>query len=386
MLQRRFALTAAAVAAAAIVSVAAGPGLRSVLDRDHGADSRLDEWRVALAVLIEHPAGVGPEGYRIAIADGVDDAYERRYDRDEALPDRAHSGPLDVALSGGVLAGLAWLALQAHLARRCWRAMRGTHGASTTDLAAAGLAAGVIAYGLGQLLLFPIGEIDPVWWLAAGVVVAATSVEPHGVVVRRWIAPARTFASLAMAIVALVAGLAGIAAVAADRLAGDAIRHASIDPVRAQRDAERAARLRPDDTHLRLLSATSWRLTPTVADIDRAIEQARAARAYSPHDPEVREVLGIALLDRAVATGMPADVAAAVDHWRSATEVDPRRADWQLALGRALALTDDADGARRAWERAAVLDPDDPRPPALLAGLAAATDVDVDVGVDDTGS
>ncbi len=364
-------------AAAAIgigVFVAAGPGFGAIVARDHGASSRIDEWRVAIEVLSEHPAGVGPEGYRIAIADGVDGAYERQYDRDDALPDRAHSGPLDVALAGGVAAGLAWLVLQVHLARRCWRALR--RGAPILG----GLAAGVLAYGIAQLLLFPIGELDPLWWLVAGCVIGATAGDgdsgPVGVrapPVRRieWV---RTATAGLAAIVAVGACIAGVAAVAADRLAGDAIRHATSDPARALRDAERAVRLRPDDTHLRLLAASTRAATVTLADIDRAIGAARAAQAYTPHDPEVREVLGMLLIERAVATGALDDVAASVGHWRGAVAVDPHRADWQIALGQALALADDAAGARAAWERAAALDPDDPRAPALLEALVAVTD------------
>lgn len=60
-----------------------------------GGATRVDEWRVAGRVLVAHPVtGVGPEGYRIAFAEGVDEAYERRHGRDP-LPDRAHAGPLD---------------------------------------------------------------------------------------------------------------------------------------------------------------------------------------------------------------------------------------------------------------------------------------------------
>lgn len=376
----------ASVAGAAIVGITAflalGPGLDTPLDRAHGPGSRLDEWRVAVDVLATNPLGVGPEGYRIAIAEGVDDAYERRYDRDDTLPDRAHSGPLDVALAGGVVAGAAWLVLQAHLARRCWRALRSARGGrvAVTD---AGLAAGVVAYGVGQLLLFPIGELEPVWWLVAGAVVAMPAADApvgtpaagraeRGVRIGR--ARARALVALGCLAATVVAGLAGIAGVAADRLAGDAVRHASDDPYRARRDAARASELRPDDTHLRLLAATTARATPSLVDLDRAISTVRAARSFAPHDPEVRELLGVLLLDRALATGDEADIAAAVDHWREAIGVDPHRADWQLHLGRSLALADDADGAAAAWARAAALDPDDPRPPALLAGIAGIDD------------
>src|SRR5690606_23113469 len=76
-----------------VIAVAAvGPRLAGVVERDGaGGASRLAEWEVAARVVAQRPLlGVGPEGYRIAFADGVDPEYERSYGRD-VLPDRAHS-------------------------------------------------------------------------------------------------------------------------------------------------------------------------------------------------------------------------------------------------------------------------------------------------------
>ena len=79
------------------------PRLGDVTTRHERSTSRLDEWSVATRVIWRHPLiGVGPEGYRIAFAEGVDDSYERSYRRDAVLPDRGHSAPLDVSLDGGL--------------------------------------------------------------------------------------------------------------------------------------------------------------------------------------------------------------------------------------------------------------------------------------------
>src|SRR5690606_26811454 len=122
----------------------------SVVDRDApGGAGRVDEWRVAVRVIADHPiTGVGPEGYRIAFAEGVDRAYERAHGRDP-LPDRAHSAPLDVALAGGVGALLAWGVLVVLVGRACVRVVRAGPGWRR------GVAVGLIAHGVGLLFLFP---------------------------------------------------------------------------------------------------------------------------------------------------------------------------------------------------------------------------------------
>src|SRR5690606_23151568 len=132
-----------------------------------GGRGRIDEWRVATRVIADHPVlGVGPEGYRIAFAGGVDDGYEVAHGRDPQ-PDRAHSGPLDVTLAGGVPALLAWGAGAALVVRAAWRALR------RGPPLVAGLAAALVAHLVGQLTLFPLAEVEPVAWLLAGLVLAA---------------------------------------------------------------------------------------------------------------------------------------------------------------------------------------------------------------------
>lgn len=364
-------LRVAAVAAALVVVPVAvlAPRLDDLVTRAHGASSRIDEWRVAARVLIEHPLGIGPEGYRIAIADGVDAAYERAYDRDDALPDRAHSGPIDVALAGGVLGGAAWLALMVLLARRARHAITGPVGV-VAPAHVAGMAAGVIAYGLAQLVLFPIGEIDPVWWLLAGAVVARRAApgpaEAGGPI------PLRRLVGAGAGLAAVVALVAGVLDLSADRHAQLAITALATDPQRAVREVDRAVALRPDDTHRRLLAALLHAARGTIAELERALDHARAAERWARNDPEVRTMVGTLLLDLAAATGDPGDVAAARAHWTAMVATDPHRASWQLDLGRAAALDGDADAARTAWQAAVALDPDDEQAAALLARLDAA--------------
>jgi O-antigen ligase len=208
------------VVGGAVVALAlVAPRLGEVFDRTEGASSRFDEWSLAFDVIADHPVlGVGPEGYRIAAVGTVDADYERSYGRDRVLPDRAHSGPLDVALDGGVLAALMHLTLVCSVLALALHRSRGARPTAT------GLVVGLLAYAVQQLLLFPLAELDGIWWLLAGTAVAAPTPAPTRALRRVGTA------ALVLAPVALVAGLLGVAA---DRLAH-----------RAVTDADRPARRR----------------------------------------------------------------------------------------------------------------------------------------------
>ena len=82
----RFVLVAIGTVAACVVVMRRSPRRRA---RSFGADHLLlDEWAMA-RVVADHPVvGVGPEGYRTALADGVTADYERTYGRRAA-----RSGP-----------------------------------------------------------------------------------------------------------------------------------------------------------------------------------------------------------------------------------------------------------------------------------------------------
>ena len=347
-------LAIAAVAAIAVLLLA--PRLGDVVDRSAGASSRLDEWAMATRVIASHPfVGVGPEGYRIAVSEGVDRSYERAYGRDRVLPDRAHSAPLDVALAGGLPAAAISVALVGFV---CWRAVT----LMRHRPALAGLGAGVVAYSLHQTLLFPLAELDPVWWLFAGIVVTARP-EPRPMVHMR----SRRIVGAGAAGVAVVALVAGILDVSADRLAKQSLATDDIDV--AVSNAERAVRLRPDVVRYRMMASVVLAERGTLAGIDAAIEQAEAALRWSGDDPVALDRDASLLLDRAVVTGDPGDVAASFAAWRHLVERDPVRARWQLQLGRAAALAGDVETARAAWTAATDLSPDDPVPLQLLAGI-----------------
>lgn len=384
---RRVLVIAALVVVVALAAVA--PRLGDVVDRSAGSSSRLDEWRVAVAVIADHPVlGVGPEGYRFAIADGIDRDYERTYGRDAVLPDRAHSGPLDVALCGGVIAGMAWVALLFLLGRRCLRLIR--RGQPPVHI---GLGAGVLAYGLQQLVLFPLAELDPLWWVCAGMAVAigapttttttaatttatTTTTAATTTAATTTARPARRFARrVAGGVAALavpVALVAGVLDVAADRLARrslDELAHGR--RTAAVADAERATTLRPDDVRYRLAAAYVVGEIGSIADIRKALDHIEQARAWSDRDPQVADRWASLLLQLAQVTGEHADAEAAMTAWASLVDDDPHRARWQLQLGRAAVLTGDTERARIAWTIAADLSTSDHTAARLLAALDA---------------
>jgi O-antigen ligase len=352
----------AACGALAIVAVLA-PRLGDVLQREHGAASRLDEWGVATRVIANHPVlGVGPEGYRIAAAEAIDTHYEQTYGRNTTLPDRAHSGPLDVALDGGIGAAVAFVALIGFVVIRCVRLMR--RGRVTERW----VAIGVTAYAIQQLFLFPLAEIDPVFWLLAGVVVALSRpVEPPSP--STGLGRATKAVAVLAGAAATIALIGGVLDTAANRLAKRAMQ-SNDAPARAIEDADRAVDLRPDVSTYRLIAADAHLRRGTLADIDAAIAGARAVLRWSPDDPFALDELGTALLQRAIVTGTDADLDASLRHWERLVGIDPRRARWQVELGRAAALSGEEATAERAWRTAMRLDPDDPSIAQLVESLS----------------
>jgi tetratricopeptide (TPR) repeat protein len=327
---------------------------------------------VAARVIAGHPLlGVGPEGYRIAFAEGVDEDYEIAHGRDPQ-PDRAHGGPLDIALAGGIPALLAWGAVVVLVGRAALRAL--TAGTATD----AGLAAALIAHLVGQLTLFPLAELEPIAWLLAGLLLAR-SPAPRRItseVMRRAV-------TVVLAGLALVAVVAGVLDVAADHRAEQAARALAAEDGRAAlAHAEAAVALRPDVVRLRLLAARA----AVAADegILAALDQVDAARRTSPGDPIVERERVRLLVARAAATEVPAHAGRARRAADAATADDPANAALWLLAGEAARLDGDPTAAERAWERAEHLAPDDPAAAVELALLhhAAGRDEEAEDALD----
>jgi len=348
----RRALAAGALIAVALVAIAlwspVGGRVAAASDPDSaGGRSRVDEWRVAAHVIAKHPiTGVGPEGYRIAFAEGVDDHYEQSYGRDP-LPDRAHSGPLDVALAGGLPLVAMWSVLVGLMIAASVRAMR-AHDASLV-----GLGAALVGYFAGQLLLFPTAELEPIAWLLGGVLLAATASRETTVTVARVVT--RRVSAL-LSIVALVALFAGARDVVADRTAREAVDALGRGaPHLAAANARDAVDLRPDEVRLHLLLAQAQEADQqgTAA----ALANVADALRVSPRDPASQRLRAELLIDRATATHLPNDIANARGATNRLVEADPHNSALWALDGQAALVAGDQAGAAASFAEADRLAP-----------------------------
>lgn len=372
----------AALAGVAVVAVVAplavaGPlGSRAVAGLDpetSSARGRLDEWAVAAAVVADHPlTGVGPEGYRVAAPEHVDDAYARRYGRDEVV-DRAHNGPLDVAATAGVPAGVLYVALLAAVVVRCVRALR-----APPDPVVAGAAAGVVAWVVQQAVGFPIAEVDPAAWLLAGAVVVAGGVlgadaARHGPDPPRERVWSRLRVGAAGGLACLLAA-AGVVAVAADRDLRRAERAsaASADAA-ALAAADRATGRRPDDVDAWYVSARVAAARPGLLGIDAGLDRVERGLDRSPRDPALRSLREALLVERALRSGLPDDLRVAQAAAEALVDDDPAHPAHHRHLGLVLAARGRDGRAAGALRRALDLDPDDAVARRALDGLDSGT-------------
>jgi hypothetical protein len=229
-----------------------------------------------------------------------------------------------------------------------------------------GLAGGVVAYALQQVLLFPVAEIDPLFWLASGALLTGTAVPAWRLTStsgRRSTRAVSVVASLAAATL-FVVGLTGVAADRLARRGADAHDGATA----ALADVERATELRPDVIRNHLLLAELEAAAETLGGTDAAIARTARAAEWSPRDPLVGRHHAALRTERAEITGGDADARRAVAAWRDVIARDPNCAPCLIGLGAAAALAGDAGEANAAWTAAAGLT-DDPLPGQLLEQL-----------------
>ena len=304
-----FAAVVGALAVGALL-LAAAPRLAAATDPDApGGRGRLDEWALAVRVVADHPlTGVGPEGYRIAAPAHIDDGYTLRHGRDEVV-DRAHSAPLDLAAAGGLPAALSYVGLVGIVVVRCVRVI-----GRRPDPVLAGAAAAVVGWSAQQVVGFPIAEVDPLAWLLAGMVVASPSADAVGRArsrAPRGRVPARV-GRPAAALLAAVLTVVGLTAVLSDRdlaRADAAVRRGDVATALAR--ADRATDRRPDDVDAWYLAARVAATPDGLPAIDNALDRVEAGLDHLPADPALRQLHTDLLVDRALRSGLPDDVAVA---------------------------------------------------------------------------
>jgi hypothetical protein len=259
-----------------------------------GGTSRWSEWGTAVQVIGGHPlTGVGPEGYRIGFVDHVSASYVRRYSLDP-LPDRAHDSLLDIAATVGLPGAVVYLLVLGCVSVFVRRALR------TAPAWLTGVAVGLVAYVTGSLFLFPLAEVEPTFWLLAGLVVAHTAGPDE---VGELATP--PLAAAAFVFGAFVLGVFGIRSVVAD----DRMRTALSLPAgapQAQVEANRAVDLDPGNLVLRLAAVQIDESAGGLALV-AAQQQLTAALLISPADPVARRQEAQYLLARAELTGAGPD-------------------------------------------------------------------------------
>lgn len=302
-LRRRRLLRHVVVAVAGLVAVAvAVPGTRDRLLSSTTGRGRLEQWQLTLDLVLDHPVlGVGPSRYVDAVG-----RYETpdfvAFTGPRTLADSPHDVLLQAAVAGGLPLLACFLVLVALVARRALQVLR-------EHPEAAGVLAAVAAYGAAVLA-------NPT---AAGPTCLAAFLT--GVLVAEPAPPAESAWARRGTVVALAAGAVVLAA-------------SCVGEVRLGQGVDEARAGRADDARTSLDAARAWRPW----DSDVALVGAQASVAVDPEQ--------------------------ARDLARRSLRSTPDSYEALVALGVAELRLGDDDAARRHLERAAVLFPERPLPPA----------------------
>jgi Flp pilus assembly protein TadD len=227
-----------------------------------------------------------------------------------------------------------------------------------------------MAYTAQQQFLFPLVEVDPIFWVLAGLLVAATS---RGEATIRL--PRSPLVAGAFAVLALAAATFGALELVADRRAANSYSLlASGNHAEAVDAADEAAAMRPDSIRYWFIASDvgsrpgdSDALGEGLVRIDRAL-------AISPRDPILMATRARLLLDLAQATNRVEDIDRATSSLSELTLLDPHNAGLRLLKGVALVQAGDLDAAEGEWRLAQSLAPNSAIPAMNLARLYLSQD------------
>jgi putative inorganic carbon (HCO3(-)) transporter len=309
---------------------------------------RFDDWSTGGRVIEHHPViGVGPEGYRVVFPQVVSATYVRRHGT-AVIPDRAHNGVIDVATEGGIVAGALYAALLALLLVGAWRSLR------SRDVFTIALACAVVGYIVEQQFLFPLSELDPLFWLGAGMLLATRVPSASGPRARARRIPLAV--PVALAVVVGSGAVMGAREVFADRLLA---RAADAPGVSDLRDADHATRLRPDSIRVWYAAARIAARGPALIDVDAAIVRVEHGLRDSPRDPALRELDADLVVERAVRSGLDDDRTRARTVVTRYLRDAPNDPDLWLDRGAVAHLDGDSATERDASARAGRLQPEE---------------------------
>ncbi len=284
---RRAALLAAL---GTVAAVALSAGLRSRLLGFFQAPSRLAIWRVAWALFLERPlSGIGLDAFRLGFIHRRTAAYWAL--EFGATPSRAHSQPLEILATEGLLGALAAALLAWALASALIRARR-----TASPPVVAALAGALVAFAVQGLTGFTVAATGLLFAACAGFLSSLAWPEPFlelrrtPPLVRPLVWGGGAAAALALAIAPTVA----------DLFAQRGSHRAAADPAKAVAALSRARRLAPleprDAGELGLALARLARQTPAGAGREALTGEAEAALgraiALEPLDPAYDVELG----------------------------------------------------------------------------------------------
>lgn len=355
---------AAAVAALFVIALLAtvspyASRIRSIADPAAATGrGRLVQWERTLDMIGSRPyLGWGPDTYASAFPRFIDAHFERTVGRD-VVPDRAHNVALDIASSSGILGAAAYAAVLGSITVAVARSRR-------RDPATVALASACAAY-IGQLMFsFPVADLDVVFWLLAGILVA-----PH---TTRWRSLHPGWSTIPLMLALVLAGWGGADAAADRTLRGSLDAEASGSFAEAQRLVDRAARLAPGraqyDQAAARLHRRAGEASGNPADFVRGLEALQSAQRLSPNDLELAMDKGDLYLAWGEATGERTHIARAASTYERVLAIDRESSRARLKLGVAYAQLERSDDAEREWRRAAVLAPTSRAPLENLAQL-----------------
>jgi O-antigen ligase len=355
-----------AVAGAAIVVLAVlaavGPyasRIRQVADVSSGTGhGRLVQWGRTIELIGGRPAlGWGPETYAFTFPHYINAQFERTVGR-EVLPDRAHNVFLDLGASAGVLGMVALLVVLALLTRAVKRVR-------SRDALTVGLAGSCAAYVTQLQFSFPIPDVDTIFWLFAGLLLAGATTATRRVSWRWAVLPA---------LVAVGLTVWGTTEVVADTLLRRAlVAEAHGQFARAADLADRAARLgwlRAQYAEAAgLLHQRIAEVTGNSAQFQDGLDELDRARRLVPRDQELARDEADLLLSWGQASGDKQLVQRASRGYHDILRHDPNSSRVHLTLGVAdIVLGQQAD-AEREWLIAADLAPHSDAPLVNLGRL-----------------
>jgi O-antigen ligase/Flp pilus assembly protein TadD len=326
--------------------------IRSVADPKSGTGrGRLIQWGRTIELIAERPVvGWGPETYAFVFPRFIDERFERTVGR-AVIPDRAHNVFLDVASATGLLGVVAYLGI---LALSAWALVR----ARLRNPLTVGLAGACAAYVIQLQFSFPLADLDAVFWLLAGLLVASTTPR-SGVLRHRWAA--------VPLVAALLLAFWGATDVAADRILRRSLEAEATGRFsEAQGLIDRAAHLAAGRVQYLQAAGRLHRRIGEVSgradDFRRGLQALDEARRLLPRDLELAMDRADLFLSWGQIAGDRGLIQRAASQYEKILELDPASSRVHLRLGVAFVELDRRVDAEKEWLMTVSLSPSSPGP------------------------